>query len=58
MTTQPDDAPSTAYPSAWRPREAPIPDDELDPPDVEAYIGSLTPTELTLLLARARGGDR
>jgi hypothetical protein len=59
MTTpEPDEAPSTAYPSAWRPRGAPIPDDELDPPDVEAYLGSLTPAQLQALLARARGGDR
>jgi hypothetical protein len=57
MTTpQPNDEPPTSYPSSWRPREAPISDDEpLEPLAVEAYIGSLSQTELTLLLARARG---
>jgi hypothetical protein len=48
----------TAYPSAWRPRGAPIPDDELEPLEVETYIGSLSAAQLQALLARARGGDR
>jgi hypothetical protein len=49
-----DDAPPTAYPPSWRPREAPIPDDELEPLEVETYIASLSPAELQSLLTRAR----
>ena len=43
------------YPPSWGPRGAPVPDEELPPPEVEAYIGLLTPAELSLLLARAKG---
>jgi hypothetical protein len=54
MSTQPDEAP-TEYPSAWRPRGAPVPDDELEPLAVETFLASLSATEFQALMARVRG---
>ena len=52
----------TGYPSGWRPKNAPPPD---EPPNVEAialaidaYISALSPEEFSALVARVRNGQQ
>ena len=60
--TRPDQQGATAYPSGWRPKGAPPPD---EPPNVEAialaidaYISALTDEEFAALVARVRNGQQ
>jgi hypothetical protein len=52
-TTQPDDEP-TDYPDNWKPPERVQLDKALEPLEVEVYLSSLPPRELTHMLQRIR----
>ena len=54
MTTPESEPVDDSYPRAWKPRERRDRDRELEPPDIEEYIASLSPRELTLMLQRVR----
>lgn len=58
MTAAPEPLDDDRYPEAWRPKEAPPFEPEVEPTAAEAWLASLTDEEYFAMTKRVRGGDR